>query len=440
MRKPLLLAAFGLSLAGCFHTSCVARGSRVLTPDGWRPIEDLAIDDLVYCVDEDTGERIATPVVAIKSSMREVGCVEVAGISLRMTSDHPVYCPVDEVYAPAGDWFLGKRTELAITSDAGLERRTVDRVTVYVEVTEVFDISVEHELHNFVAEGVLVHNKKVARTCRFEGQTVMDGAACGCPGGEGGYVRCDEPALCYCGGDDNNMPDGSPGDAGPDVSTTDADEPTDTSTVDASAPDSSGPDGGPDVGMLRHRGTCVTSADCADATWECVSIPVNDAAGYHTCQAPTTAEPGCGTIEDPDTCCLHTDCNQADPSAVCVTGPIFYCGGAAPPIANACLADECVTNAECGADDVCVPARVLGEPVARCVTTRCQFDADCSAGARGECTPFFNPCNSRFIGFSCTYDDSACRSNEDCDQGNAQYCAPGTGDGDTACVEFLPPP
>ncbi len=436
MKKPLLLAALGFSLTGCFTSSCVARGSRVLTPDGWRPIEDLAIGDLVYSVDEDTGERIATPVVAIKSSMREVGCVDVAGISLRMTSDHPVYCPVDQVYAPAGDWFLGKRTELAITSDAGLDRRAVERATTYVEVTEVFDITVEHELHNFVAEGILVHNKSFVTQCELDGKMVEDYSACTCAGGGAGRVYCDTVPYCGCIGDDNNIPDGSRPDARvPDMSVRDADSP-DASINDAFQPDT----GGPDVGTLRHRGTCVTSADCADATWECISIPANDAAGYHTCQPPTAAEPGCGMIQDPDTCCLHTDCNQADPSGTCITGPIFYCGGAAPTIANVCVVDECVTNAECGTDQLCLPPRVLGEPVSRCVTTQCQFDADCTAGAGGECSPFFNPCNGRFSGFSCTYDDSACRSNDDCDQGNLRFCQPGAGDGDTACVEFNPPP
>ena len=114
-------------------------------------------------------------------------------------------------------------------------------------------------------------------------------------------------------------------------------------------------------------------------------------------------------------------------------------------IRNVCLYDECAADADCTAGQICMPPRVLGEPVARCLNAECGTDADCDARAGGECHMFREPCNGRVSGFFCTYDDSECRTNDDCPDDPStpgqEYCAPGPeGDGDTQCASFTPPP
>lgn len=146
--KRLLLAA---ALSSC---GCVARGSRVRVPRGEQLIEDLAVGDEIICVDPDTGEEATGRLAAVRSLHRE--CVRLNDLTL--TSDHPVYCPVTREWAPAGDWALGKRTVLH-----GVE---LSRVEVYAGVHEVFDLTVDHPLHNFVANGVLVHNKSQSTACK----------------------------------------------------------------------------------------------------------------------------------------------------------------------------------------------------------------------------------------------------------------------------------
>lgn len=433
MKKTLAAAALGLALCGCNTntTSCVARGTRVLTPTGWVPIEDLSVGDEVFAIDESRGARVATKVVAMKSAMREVGCVELAGVRLSMTSDHPVYCPRDEVYAPAGDWFLGRRTCLAMLADDGLREVVVEWARTFVEVTEVFDITVEHDLHNFIAEGILVHNKERVVTCEIDGVTYTEYEACPCPDGTTGEACVGGADVCGCTDADmqNNSTDtgsdtGNPVDVGPNADIGNG--------ADAAV------DAGVDMSMPRHRGNCMTSADCFDPSWACITIPA-DANGYHTCQPPEAAEPGCGLIQPPDNCCLHTDCNQTDPSGTCIVGPLFYCGGVAPMIANICVYDECASDTDCAADQICLPPRVLAEPVSRCVSAQCKADADCSNGNDGQCSALFDPCNGRLSGFYCTYESSECRADADC-AGNGQYCAPGAGDGDTTCQTIMLPP
>lgn len=443
MKKWILAGA--LLTTGCPVSSCVARGTSVRTPSGAKRIEDLAVGDELFAVDETTLELVATTVVAIRSAMREVGLIAVAERELRLTSDHPVYCPTEKTYAPAGDWFLGKRTAL-LTCEGLVE---VARVETFVEVVEVFDITVAHDLHNFVANGIVVHNKSFIEECTYNDMRVFDFDSCECANGASGTIDCYSKETCVCatdmgGGDATN----STGNNLLDMSTSDSSLPGD----DASLPGDAGDDLGAvdagadmaDVGMSRERGDCVTDDDCAMDTWMCVAVGDDQPGAHYTCQADVVAEPGCATIEAPDECCRHTDCTD-DPSGACVIGPIFYCGGVAPMIRNVCLYDECAANADCGAGQICMPPRALGEPVSRCVPSECGTDADCATRAGGECHMFRDPCNGRVRGFFCTYDDSECRTGDDCPEDpntpGVDYCTPGMmGDGDTFCDSFVPPP
>lgn len=383
-----IIASSALLVSSCMEqTSCVARGTLVLTPAGPRPIEELAVGDPIYSVFEETGELIETRVTAIQTAEREVGSIQVGSTELRLTTDHPVYCPVQKIYAPAGDWLLGKRTSL-LTIEPEFGVQEVTATSKFSGVDTVFDITVEHELHNFVANSIVVHNKSL-------------------------YM---------------------PWDAGPDAYIEPDQSIEDMNAADMSDPSDMSPDAA-DLGPTGTRGTCSDDEPCDSG--ECISFGTDDpATGWHTCKQPQEAAPGCGTIEDPDQCCQHTDCTESAGGS-CVLGPIFYCGGAQPEFANVCIYDSCGSNADCSESEVCVPAGVFREPASRCVASTCETDADCTAGASPECNPFFDPCNRRFIGFHCTYESSECRSDIDCAANN--YCTPGV-DGQTSCEEFFPPP
>ena len=113
------LPLLALLTTGCVDqaTSCVAEGTRVLTPEGPRPIESLKVGDLIYSVDEETGEKHSSAIIKIQSATREVGRLHFKGTSLTLTSDHPVYDPTERRYAPAGDWLLGHRARLMLVGD-----------------------------------------------------------------------------------------------------------------------------------------------------------------------------------------------------------------------------------------------------------------------------------------------------------------------------------
>lgn len=211
-----LIAGLGaaLSLVACGGTpTCVARGSRVATPRGARRIEELREGDTIVVVDPTSGLTAESRIVRIVSNHREVGLLSMGGASLSLTSDHPVYDPIAKDFFPAGDWLLGQRTVLLQLAEDGVREVPVSRAESFVGVAEVFDLTVEHPWHTFVAEGVVVHNKSVAHSCASDAGTVLDGTTCQCAEGTG-RVTCDLPgeaARCeFC-----VLPDGGTPDAGP---------------------------------------------------------------------------------------------------------------------------------------------------------------------------------------------------------------------------------
>lgn len=153
------MAGVGLLLvARPAQQMCVARGTLIATPEGKIPVEDLEVGSLIYSVDVQTKKLVLTTVVAIESAAREVGSLEVGDRRLLLTSDHPVYCPVSGSYHSAGAWFLRQRRDVTFFDEA-ITAATVTRAEPHVGVRSVFDLTVDSSHRNFIANGVIVHNK-----------------------------------------------------------------------------------------------------------------------------------------------------------------------------------------------------------------------------------------------------------------------------------------
>ena len=174
--------ALGVGLDQIF-TSCIAKGSWILTPKGLKKIEDLKEGDLITSINESTGEVDHSPLLKIRSAQREVGQLILGEQSLALTSDHPVYDPLTQEYAPAGDWFLGKRTSLAIWQHAELITSEIKEAQVYQSIDQVFDLTVESHHHNFVANGILVHNKSPPPSYSDEMYCIAEGSWIAIPDG-----------------------------------------------------------------------------------------------------------------------------------------------------------------------------------------------------------------------------------------------------------------
>lgn len=159
LKEKMMAGAAVLLFSECIghDTCCLARGTRVKTPDGWTPIEELEKGDDVLAWDHGSSDYVKTEVTGTNKARREVVAVAVGNMRLRMTSDHHVWSPEEQDYKPVGDWVTGDLSELLRTT-RGTEVVDVTDRLAYDGVTEVFNISVKHDSRNYVADGFVVQN------------------------------------------------------------------------------------------------------------------------------------------------------------------------------------------------------------------------------------------------------------------------------------------
>lgn len=156
--RPRWFALALLAPAGC----CVAADTRVRTPRGEVAVGALIVGDVVESVDVATGRAVTGTVVRVRRSLRECLALRWRGGELVCTPDHPLYSPEHGDYRPASSWITGDaRLLLARTGDALAPVEVASR-EVFAGTRAVVDISLAAEPRNFVAAGVVVHNKSIA--------------------------------------------------------------------------------------------------------------------------------------------------------------------------------------------------------------------------------------------------------------------------------------
>lgn len=151
-------SARGLSALLLSSACCVAADTRVETPQGARSIGALAPGDRVWSVDVAGGRREAATVVALRRARRECVALRWEGGELVCTPDHPVFDPELGDYRPARDWVRGAARQVLRCDDVALAVEVVE-VRAEVGEREVVDITLAEGPHNFIAAGVVVHNK-----------------------------------------------------------------------------------------------------------------------------------------------------------------------------------------------------------------------------------------------------------------------------------------
>ena len=172
--KLLLIAIISVAAVGLvlrFHPAfedwwiddtCVAAGTLIRTPSGETPVELLRVGDGIVSVDPQTGAFVATRVAAIRTARRHCLRLRTAsGADLIVTETHPLFVPELETYLPAGCWLQSNAPLLGVVRN-GLVAESVVASTRLSGRRVVYDISVDSLHHNFIAGGILVHNKTPA--------------------------------------------------------------------------------------------------------------------------------------------------------------------------------------------------------------------------------------------------------------------------------------
>lgn len=106
------------------------------------------------------------------------------------------------------------------------------------------------------------------------------------------------------------------------------------------------------------------------------------------------------SVEAPVSC--NTDADCGDPTLV----------GAHQCLKGTCLYDQCLSDTDCAANEVCVCQEMLRWSSNRCIAMQCRVDADC--GANGTCSPSFTDACGRLAGYYCHSADDTCSTDADC--------------------------
>ena len=164
-------------------------------------------------------------------------------------------------------------------------------------------------------------------------------------------------------------------------------------------------------GASMGSGDCTTDAQCPGS--KCVEIFPG---GFRVCAAVLAPATTC-SAPGFDECCGSTmPCAGGLP---CYEGPLVpFCGGVQMLPYNQCAKDQCASDAECGAGNVCLVSAVLGRKERSCFPAPCKLDDECNAAPGGQCAPVSDPCCGQATTLYCVYPGD-CRSNADC---GSKFC------------------
>ena len=137
--------------------SCFISGTRVNTPSGLVPIEELETGDKVYSYDEKMGEIVIGEVTkTFRHPKAKYGILTTNnGIRIGVTPEHPFYIGNSGRWESLGELTSG--TPL-FTLEKSVTKLLVERYQVNKEDT-VYNIQVK-DYSNYFVEGILVHNKE----------------------------------------------------------------------------------------------------------------------------------------------------------------------------------------------------------------------------------------------------------------------------------------
>lgn len=172
-----LLVTVSLVGLGCSEgpngQRCFAGGTRIDTPFGDVPIEDLRVGDTVWSFD--AARRTRTPGTVIRRAVHHGAAVRPltlsSGRTIRVTDEHPIFVPAEGRYIPASD--LDPGVALLTLGEDTTARATVQAVGELERGVTVYDLEISGH-HNFFAEGALVHNKSLPSPIMYSARINLD--------------------------------------------------------------------------------------------------------------------------------------------------------------------------------------------------------------------------------------------------------------------------
>ncbi|WP_426448479.1 polymorphic toxin-type HINT domain-containing protein [Paenibacillus sp. S-38] len=155
-----------------FECNCFTAGTKVLTSDGEKPIEEINVGDKVLAKDDKTGEMAYKEVVSLfQKQADEIFYLHIGGEVIEVTGEHPFWLD-DKGWTLVKDL---KVNDLLVTSDG--RKISIDKIEKEPREATVYNFEVKDFNSYFVSNlGIWVHNCQVGTyTITFQSGTVYHG-------------------------------------------------------------------------------------------------------------------------------------------------------------------------------------------------------------------------------------------------------------------------
>lgn len=137
---------------------CLDQNSLIWTPTGGKPIKDINIGDVVYSYNTNDETYFTTNVKNISNNgLKNRYEIHVGDRKLILTNDHPILVKNNNGYEYKSLLDIDFDMDLLVLPT---DHNQFEKITQINELGEdtVWDIEVDNEYHNFIAEGIVVHN------------------------------------------------------------------------------------------------------------------------------------------------------------------------------------------------------------------------------------------------------------------------------------------